>query len=281
MNHKLDIGSVFERIFSTYGKQFGLLIGIALVIFIPVAIVNGLVLADKTTALGLLVSTIVTWIGTYWYQGTVVLAAEDMLDGRRDHTIGSLMSASAPFIPSLIGAGILAGIGITIGLILIIIPGLFLITIWAVIAPVIVLEKTGVLGSFGRSTELTKGNRWRVFGVLVLIFIVTAIVGGIVNGIFRSIIDGFGGVAIGDLLVHVLLAPLSALAAAILYFGLKQVHDGGGVAPAVDGPVPTPSGPESPLVSPAPGAAPPAAGAPQPPAPGGPPPQAPPPPPGQ
>jgi hypothetical protein len=281
MNHKLDIGSVFERIFATYGKQFPVLIGIALVIFVPVAIVNGLILADGTNVLGFAISTLVTWIGTYWYTGTVVLAAEDMLDGRRDHSIGSLLSSSAPFIPTLILAGLLAGIGITIGLILIVVPGLFLITIWAVIAPVIVLERVGVFESFGRSSELTKGNRWRVFGVLVLLFIITAVIGGIVSGIFRAIADSFVTIAIGDLLVHMFLGPLSALAAAILYFGLKQVRDGGVAPPSVDGPGPAAGGPESPVAPPPAGAAPPAAGAPQPPAPGGPPPQAPPPPPGQ
>jgi hypothetical protein len=267
MNNKLDIGSVFERIFATYGKQFGVLVGVALVIFIPVAIVNGLVQSGDTTWWGALLSVVIGFIGTYWYQGTVVLAADDWLeDGKRDHSIGSLLSASAPFIPALIAVGILAGIAIAIGLVLIIIPGLFLITIWAVLSPVIVLEKSSVFGSFGRSMELTKGNRWRVFGVLVLLFIITAIIGGIVSAIFREIIDGFAGVAIGSLIVQVFLAPLSALAAAILYFGLKQAHEGGGALPATDAPL---GGPESPAPIPS---------TPPPPVePGGPPPQAPPP----
>ena len=73
----------------------------------------------------------------------VVEAAQDILDGRRDHTVGSLLRSVTPVIGALIVAGILAGIAIGIGLLLLIVPGLFLLTIWAVIAPVIVIERSG------------------------------------------------------------------------------------------------------------------------------------------
>ena len=53
------------------------------------------------------------------------------------------MRAATPYFGAVAGESILAGIAITIGLILIIVPGLYLITIWAVIVPVIVLEQSG------------------------------------------------------------------------------------------------------------------------------------------
>ena len=59
-------------------------------------------------------------------------------------------------------AGILAGIAIGIGLLfLLFAPGLFLLTIWAVLAPVIVIERVGAIESFGRSRGLVRGERWR------------------------------------------------------------------------------------------------------------------------
>ena len=51
----------------------------------------------------------------------------------------------------LLVAGLLAGICIALGFVLLIVPGLVLLTIWAVIAPVIVIERTGALEAFGRS----------------------------------------------------------------------------------------------------------------------------------
>ena len=58
-----------------------------------------------------------------------------------------------------------------IGFILLIIPGLFLIVIWSVVAPVVVLERPGVFAAFGRSRELVRGNGWNVFAVIVLVFL--------------------------------------------------------------------------------------------------------------
>lgn len=223
MNAKLDTGRVFERIFSFYGSQFTLLIPAALLLFIPIALLNGLLLSSGGFLLGLL-SGALSLIATFWYQGMVVEATRDILDGRRDQTIGSLFSSAAPFIAPLIAVGILAGIGIAIGFVLLIIPGLFLLTIWAVIVPVIVVERAGVFDSFGRSHQLVRGSGWQVFGVIVVIFLVTFIVRAIIGAIIGGISDdSFAGYAVTDLIVNVLLVPLSALAASVMYFELRRV----------------------------------------------------------
>ena len=107
MDTKLDTGRVFERIFQIYGDQFTLLIPAALVLFLPVAILNGFLLESGGILVGL-ATTAIALIATYWYQGMVVEAVVDILDGRRDHTVGSLFSSASPFIGRLIGAGILA-----------------------------------------------------------------------------------------------------------------------------------------------------------------------------
>ncbi len=185
MNAKLDTGRVFERIFTIYREQFTLLIPAALVLFLPVAILNGIVLTSGGV-LAALLSAAIAVIATYWYQGMVVEAVRDILDGRRDHTVGSLFSSATPFIWPLFGAGVLAGIGVLIGFILLIVPGLFLLTIWAVIVPAIVIDRTGVMGSFGRSRELVRGSGWQVFGVIVVLFLLQLVFGGILNAIATS-----------------------------------------------------------------------------------------------
>jgi len=222
MNAKLDTARVFERIFNIYGGQFTLLIPTALVLFVPVSIVTGLVL-HSGSALGFLLSSALAVIATYWYQGMVVEAVRDILDGRRDQTVGGLFSSASPFIAPLLGAGILAGIGIAIGLLLLIVPGLFLLTIWAVIVPVIVVERSGVMNSFGRSRELVRGNGWQVFGVIVVLFLLQLVATGVLNAIVGGASDdSFAGYAIADLIVRVLIAPLSAIAATVMYVELRR-----------------------------------------------------------
>jgi hypothetical protein len=284
MERKLDIGSVFERVFAIYRDQFTLLIPAALVLFVPVAILNGLVLSTGSI-LGSLLAAAIAAVATYWYQGMVVSAAEDILDGRRDHSLGSLLRSTTPVIAPLFGAGLLAGIAVAIGFVLLIVPGLYLLTIWAVIAPVIVLERAGVFESFGRSRHLVKGNGWQVFGVIVILFLLGFVIQLIIGA---AIDDSFALLALADLIVRMLVAPLAGLAAAVMYFGLKAAKEGdAAVVPqpaAAGGPEAVPTGPpatpepggpppQAPPPSDVPGGAPPQApGG----APGGPPPQAPP-----
>ena len=267
MNQKLDVARVFERIFEIYKDQFTLLIPAALVVFVPVALISGLIYAGDVSIIGGLIVAAIATIATYWFQGMVVEAARDILDGRRDHSIGSLVQSVTPVLGPLIVAGILAGLGIGIGLLLVIVPGLFLLTIWAVIAPVIVIERKGAIDSFGRSRELVRGHGWQVFSVIVVLFLVQFIITAVLNAIANSVSDSFVGFTISDLIVRLLVAPLTALAAAVLFFELKALKGepvlgmGGGGQLAG-------TGPETPAGGPAPTAAEPAPPAPPAPPPG-------------
>jgi hypothetical protein len=280
MTEKLDVGTVLQRILDVYRDQAGLLIPAALVVFVPVAILNGLIIAGGGVAAALIAS-LVAIIATYWFQGMVVEATRDILDGRRDHTLGTLISSVMPVIMPLIFAGLLAGIAVAIGFILLIVPGLILLTIWAVIAPSIVVERKGVMEAFGRSRELVKGHGWQVFGVIVVLFLLNFILGAIVQSIFGAISDSFVAYTVADLIVRVLVAPLSALAAAVMYFELRRLHG----EPLLEGAAPSVGTPDSERISqPSPAQPPPPAQQPPPPQQQPPPPAgspgAPPPPPG-
>ncbi len=223
MNEKIDVGNVLQRTFQVYRDQFGLLIPAALILFLPVALLTGLVQSSGGILAGLLASAIGV-IATYWFQGAVVEAVRDILDGRRDYDLGSLFRSVTPVLVPLIVAGIVAGIAIGIGFVLLIVPGLFLLTIWSVIAPVIVVERTRPFDSFGRSRALVKGNGWAVFGVILILLLITVIVGAVLQALFISIADSFVGYFLGSLIVRVLVSPLSAIAAAVLYFELKGIR---------------------------------------------------------
>ncbi|MBN1529182.1 MAG: hypothetical protein JW895_08980 [Thermoleophilaceae bacterium] len=241
MNGKLVVAEVFERVFGVYRDQFTLLVPAALIVFLPVAILNGVLRESGGFGLAL-VAVVVGAIATYWFQGMVVEAARDIMDGRRDHTVGSLISSVAPVVGPLLVAGILGGLGIGIGFVLLIVPGLFLMTIWALLAPVIVVERTGALAAFGRSRELVRGHGWQVFAVLLVLLLVKLVLSTVVAGIAVAISDTIFGYGLADLITNVLIAPLSAIAAAVVYFEILRLRDGGGAA----APAPAPAGPEVP-----------------------------------
>ena len=224
MNGKLDVARVFERIFEIYRDQFTLLIPAALVVFVPVAILSGLIYAGDVGILGALIVAAIGTIATYWFQGMVVEAARDILDGRRDHSVGSLLRAVVPVLGPLIVAGILAGIAIGIGLLLLIVPGLFLLTIWAVLAPVIVIERKDAMSSFGRSRELVRGHGWQVFGLLIVVLVMVILLSAVLAIIAYLLSDTAVGSAIASLISNVTIVPFFSITMATLYFALRDAH---------------------------------------------------------
>lgn len=124
----------------------------------------------------------------------------------------------------LVLVGIVNDIGVYIGFILIVVPGLFLATVWSVAAPVVVLERPGGLRALGRSRDLVRGNGWKVFGV---VFVMVFLVGLLASGVDLAA-DSVGtglGLAI-RVIMGIFTAPLAALVAAVLYFDLRTVASG-------------------------------------------------------
>ena len=214
---RIAVGNVINETFSIYGANLGPLIGSALIVFIVVGIIAGILLAVGGIVLALL-AAIIRLAGEALYVGFVVKLVEDVRDGRRDQTMGDLFSAAAPSIMSLIAFGILFGIGVGIGFVLIIIPGLILITMWSVGAPAIVAEGVGPIQAFGRSWRLVRGNGWSVFGALLLILIIVILVGFVLGAIATPI--GNGAIVVASIISGALTAPIFALAVTVIFYDL-------------------------------------------------------------
>lgn len=71
--------------------------------------------------------------------------------------------------PKVAVAGILWYLMIIVSLALVIVPGLIVATMLWVFVPAIVVENAGIIRCFGRSRALTKGRRWQIFGLFLLI----------------------------------------------------------------------------------------------------------------
>ena len=110
--------------------------------------------------------------GTFLLQAALVKAVQDVRDGRIDLDLRATLSAALPFVGAVAIASILAAIGIGIGFILIIVPGLILLTFWSLIVPEIVIGGSGALDSFSRSWRTVRGYGWNVFGTLVMVWII-------------------------------------------------------------------------------------------------------------
>jgi uncharacterized membrane protein len=157
-------------------------------------------------------------------QAVILYGAFQAMRGRPVNLGECLKVGLSRFFP-IIGLVICAYFAIWIGLILLIVPGLILGTMWYVGTPVCVVEQKGPLASLGRSSELTKGHRWKIFGMVLLLLFVAAIVGGIIGallGLTRSPIL----VALGTLVWTGAWGAFYAIFGVVTYHDLRVAKEG-------------------------------------------------------
>ncbi len=206
-------GAIVSRIWEIYRDQFSVLVSTAVVLF-SIQFVLTLVLSTAAA----FALAILFWALSILYQGMVVELVKDIQDGRRDHSIRDLIRSVEPVFWPLAAVSVLFGIGVGIGFVFLIVPGLILLVIWSVVAPVTVLEHPGVFAAFGRSRQLVHGNGWNVFAVIVVVFLSVLVVSvgvGLLAGSLGSVGRAFVQWALDSAL-----APITALSASVLYFAL-------------------------------------------------------------
>jgi len=172
-----------------------------------------------------ILGAILGFAATYVVQASLIKAVQDVRDGRVDLDLSQTVQAASPYILPVIGAAILAGIGITIGFVLLIVPGLILLTFWCLIIPFIVLGGSGVFASFGNSWRTVRGYAWRVFGTYVLVFLIL-IAFSIVLGLILGLLPVFLRSFVNNVVTGTLIAPFLALVATLIYYRLIAAHGG-------------------------------------------------------
>ncbi len=213
------LSGVIGDAWKVYRAHAGHLLAVAFVIYLAAAIVSAL-LAWALGAFGVVLGILVLLFASFLLQASLVKAVQDVVqDGRADLSISQTMQSVLPNLGAVAVASILAGIAIWIGLLLIIVPGLYLITIWAVIMPVLVIEQTGAIAAFGRSQQLVRGNGWNVFGTLVVVFLIL-IAASIVIGLVLVALPAGWRNGISNVVSGTLVAPFIAVVVTLMYYRL-------------------------------------------------------------
>ena len=211
----MNVGETLRETFAIYRDNAGVLLPVAFWLFLLAGMIEELT--------PLIVGLVGLAVGTL-YQGMVVGLVKDLQDGRRDYSVPDLMRSVLSVFWRLLGAGFLTALGIVGGLVLLIVPGVYLLTVWAVVAPVIVIERRRVTDSLGRSRQLVRGNGWPVLGAVMVGFLVAAIAGPGLSALATSIVDGEIVDLVFTVLAQTVAAPVAALIASVLYFRLLEIQ---------------------------------------------------------
>jgi hypothetical protein len=216
---RLDTARVFERVFAIYRLQAGVLLPAAAMIYLLPAALG---LANGVTGQALaLAAGIIAGVAT---QGLCAQAARDIQDGVRDLSLGGLFRSLSKVFGPLLWTALLVGLGVFAGFLAFIIPGLVLLTWWAVAAPVVVCEVRTPIEAIGRSRALVRGYGWQVFGVLLVTFLLVLIADLLLASAADAISGGEASFALAQLIANTFTGPVFGLASAVLYLELLQLR---------------------------------------------------------
>jgi hypothetical protein len=171
-------------------------------------------------------AALIGFVGTTLVQGALVEVVDDEHRGKAPRGLGELYRRSGKRLGAMLWASILMGIGVGVGLVLLIVPGILLAIRWAVAIPVVMLEGISARAAMRRSRELVDGHRRDVFRVLANIWVRTGVawiacslfIGAVASGTSHPALTiWFGGVLAGALVT-----PYAAHALNVVYYRLTE-----------------------------------------------------------
>lgn len=167
-------------------------------------------------------------------QAALVRATIDYSEGGRTG-IGASLAVGLSMALPLIGMTLLMIPALMIAAVLFFIPAVILFLMWSVATPALIAERIGVFAAFGRSRYLTKGARWKILGLLVLVWVVLIIISGVVGAVTlamgaASALNATAPIPIPILILGVITATLTtafmSTAITSLYISLRNWKDG-------------------------------------------------------
>ena len=216
---------VIGEAWQLYKSHWKHLFSIAFVVY-AITSLAALVLVLLLGWVGAILAAVISLVAAFWVQGALILAVDDVRDGRADLSVGDTFQRVRPNLGSIIVAGLLAGLGIALGFLLLIVPGLVLLTWWSLVIPVVVLEGRRAGEAFGRSRDLVRGHAWNVFGVIVLTLLI--LIGfSIVLEIVLSPVADWLQSFLSDVISGTIATPFAAVAWSLLYFRMREAKERG------------------------------------------------------
>ena len=221
MNQSLpafDVGDHFSEMSNSLSKQFGSFALIALVVAaIHVALTYTF---GETSPLTIIINIVV-----YAITGpTAIMVAYDGQLGRKAR-LGQYVGLAVRMIIPLVLLAMLQWILISVGLIFLICPGLYIGAMLYVMIPAVVTEKAG-FGAFSRSMSLSEGYRISIVLVVFLLLLICIVIGAIASAISYAIISvPFIGVAIPSFM-NAFIVLIPAVSGALVYWRLVERKEG-------------------------------------------------------
>lgn len=253
----LSIGEVLDAGFRLLRARFGTLVGCVLVAAFPLAVVRTIIIAstdpdyydvnavpqddpDTSIIVGQLVALLVMGLGITLAVAACFRVISAAYLGE-PVTVGASLAAAARSIPALFVAFLVLApvllfvLGLSRVLFVPIVLFAFLAVKWALTSPAIVAERVGPFRGMKRSWQLTRGNWWRSFGILLVLALMSLVIyAALIFALYASVssLESISAPALATidvafiLIVLVIIYPLSAAILSTLYYDLRVRNEG-------------------------------------------------------
>jgi len=168
-----------------------------------------------------LLTLVLSVVGGLLVQGALVEVVRDLHEGRAPAAISAYYDRTRAVLGTLLGASLLAGLGIGIGIILLVVPGLILFARWTLVVPAVVLEGRPVRDALQRSNGLVMGQTGQVLVVVLVAGLIQGLAGLAIHFAFVSL-PGFWAVWIGGTIASAITVPYLAHVLTVLYYRLTE-----------------------------------------------------------
>lgn len=247
MSQMSATGSVYAedgfRVGRVLGRSFGVLfrhfVQFLLVTIVPIAPLAYVIGVEVVSVAGvkhpdpaasvrialLMMAAVAFWVLAMMIAQAIVLYGtfQDMR-GKPMRFGEAIVKGFARFFP-IIGLAFCSLIAVGAGFVLLIIPGIMFAVMFYVALPACVVERLGPIASMKRSMALTKGHRWKIFGILILVALINVIAATVITTVL-TVVGGVKAMLIGRFLWQVIMGAFGAVVVAVIYHDLRAAREG-------------------------------------------------------
>jgi hypothetical protein len=227
-----DISALFGDAIRAYRSNIGTFLLVSAAIIVPAELVVSGVGLEKLTgpydespaAAEAIAPTLVTFLVVApLITATCIHALREIAAGARPRPWRTLSAGLDAFSP-IFFAVVLAAVGIAFGLLLLIVPGIFLFVRWFFVPQAVVIEDARGAGALTASGRVVDGFWWRVFGIVILANLAATVPNLLLiepfSAIARSADKAVWGL-VGQIAAETVTSPFVALVSTLLYFDLR------------------------------------------------------------
>ena len=219
------LGELVGLTFELFGRHLATFLSLTLLVVAPLVIVVdgvwGGYLADGGAA-----DPSRAAVGASIGLGTIVIpplvtalhvVVVQALARAEEPTVGAALRIAGPRLPAAVGAVVLYVLAVAVGLVALIVPGVWLGVRWYFAAQATVVDGLGPVAALQRSAEVVERRWWRTFGVVVAFSLLVGIFGAVVGAVIGTIDDGAIYTS-AEVLLQAVLLSLTAIFGTLLFF---------------------------------------------------------------